>query len=683
MMGGCHLKKGYEALEIYNFFEAKKRFDKSIDRKISPSAYGLSAIYFRTDNPFHNLDSAYHYSLLAVETYTQVDSLTHAKWNEKFNYKLSDAVELRNKVSEQFFQYAIDSNSVTAMKYFVAKNPWSPLKEEAIRLRDSLAYLNVSKVGTSTSYLRYLEQYPESQWKDEVISALHVAQFEETVVPGDIESYLEFLQRFPTNPYRKKAHERVYQLSTPNNTIEEYEVFIDRFEDSPYRLDAWRNLYRLSISNYEKDVILEFQQNHPDFPFPEMIDSDLALVGKELFLIKREGRYGFMNRDGEIMIPAQFEYASNFSNGLAVIAVQDKFGYIDKSGETVIECQFDEAQNFVEARAIVEINGFFGVIDPTGNYILNPEFDDIGVISEGLFYAEKNGFFQYFSVDGQLVINRKFSEAFSFENGKAKVVEDGVSGYIRPDGTFIVSSEKGDVRHFYDTMYVLQLRDSATFITPSGRLQFEYYDRIGGLKENRAIVAKKDKYGYVDARATVVIPLKLNTFPNYFQFAQFENGHALAYRQMRYALIDSTGKNILPAIFTGIGAYGELIPVSKGNGWGYTDKRVRLQIDYEYDYAYSFMNGLAIVEQDGLVGLIDLGGSLVTPLEFEDISREEDVYIYRKLGRFGLLNASGEVVLNRTFQRISKVQEGLLRLEDQSEIAYFDITKMEFITLKQ
>lgn len=684
VLAGCHVQKGYEALGVYNYFDAKHHFEKGIERNTSPSAYGLSQIYFRNDNPFYDLDSAYHYGLLAVESYNDADEKKKEKWLEKADYSLEDAVEHRSRISDYFFEKAIDSNTVMAMKHFIAMHPWSSLKDSAVNHRDELAYQNAERKGTSLAYSTYIKQYPESHLLKEAKQSLHKAQFEETVVPNSISSYAEFISSFPTNPYVPEAQRRIYQLSTKKNSISEYEDYISRFPNSPFVEDAWKNLYRLSIADYTKESVLRFKEEHPSFPFPEMIKNDLNLVGKQLFLFKKNGGYGFMNRDGEVMIEAEYSFASNFSNGLAVIVCDDKYGYIDKSGDLVIDCLFDEAQDFNQGRAVVEKDGFFGLIDPTGDFVLPPQYLDIGSLNEGLFYVEDDNGFQYYTLDGSLAFNKVFDQAFAFENGLAKVNKGDKIGFIRKDGSFLVSSVNGDIRRFNDTLFVLKLRDSSTFLTPSEQVESNYYDQIGVLKENRAIVLKDGRYGYVDQNGNVVIEIEHEQFSNFFQFAQFENGHAKVFRQDRFALMDSLGKNILPAIFRGIGTYGRLIPVSKGDGWGYTDADVRLQIDYQFDYAYAFVNDLAIVELDGFVGLIDLEGEEVTPLQFEDLSRiNQGYFIFKSQGRFGLMDATGKQVLQHTYQRISEVRSDLLRLEDQNGIAYFDITKNELITLKE
>ncbi len=682
-MSSCHVKKGYEALEIYNYFEAKKQFEKGIKRNTSPSAYGLSVIYFRNDNPFHDLDSAYHYSLLSIESFEDVDLKKQTKWEEENGFTLKKAKDHRKNISTYFFQEAIDSNSVMAFKHFIAKHPWSPYKDSAIFLRDELAFNNALEIGTSDSYKKYLKQYTESHRTEDAKSLLYEAQFNETITPSSVQSYVEFINEYPENPFVSESQRRIYQLTTKENTIQEYNNFISSYPNSPFINDAWKNLYRLSIADYTKENIQLFKEKYPEFPFPNMIENDLNLVGKELYLFKKDGQYGFMSREGEIMIEAEYSFASNFRNGLAVVVCDNKYGYIDKSGELVIDCVFDEAQDFDQGRAIVEKNGYLGLIDPIGDFVLNAEYYDIGALREGLFYAESDSGFQYYTLDGSIAFNTVFDEAFAFENGLAKVKKSGETGFIRKDGSYLVSSTKGDLRQFSDTLFVLKLRDSSTLVGPSGSLNNKYFDRIGVLKENRAIVSKGREYGYIDKNGKIVIDVDRNEFPNYFQFAQFENGHAKVYRQERFALMDSLGKNVLPAIFKGIGSYGDLIPVTKGDGWGYADPKVQLQIDYQFDYAYSFENGVAIVELDGFVGLINTKGEEITAIEYEELNRIANGYfIYTAQRRQGLMNSIGNLVFDQTYQRITKMNEGLLRLEDQNSIAYFDITKSELITLK-
>ena len=114
--------------------------------------------------------------------------------------------------------------------------------------------------------------------------------------------------------------------------------------------------------------------------------------GKEvaLFPVKKNGKWGYIDRSGKIIIPPQFDYAWFFSEGLAPVKIGRKWGYIDKSGKIVIEPRFDWAESFSEGLAGVCIGnclpaiergymkfrgvylGYWGYIDKSGKYIWEP-----------------------------------------------------------------------------------------------------------------------------------------------------------------------------------------------------------------------------------------------------------------------------------------------------------------------
>src|SRR5262245_61780037 len=76
-----------------------------------------------------------------------------------------------------------------------------------------------------------------------------------------------------------------------------------------------------------------------------------------LFRIVEHQKFGFMNDQGTVVIPARFTNTSNFSEGLAAVRVGGEFGYIDASGSFVIDPQFDYAEDFENGLAIVALDG--------------------------------------------------------------------------------------------------------------------------------------------------------------------------------------------------------------------------------------------------------------------------------------------------------------------------------------
>lgn len=78
-----------------------------------------------------------------------------------------------------------------------------------------------------------------------------------------------------------------------------------------------------------------------------------------LFQIKKNGKWGYINKFGIIVIKPQFDKALFFSEGLAVVEIDKKYGYIDKAGKTVVIPRLDWASGFSEGLAAVNIGGNF------------------------------------------------------------------------------------------------------------------------------------------------------------------------------------------------------------------------------------------------------------------------------------------------------------------------------------
>jgi hypothetical protein len=59
-----------------------------------------------------------------------------------------------------------------------------------------------------------------------------------------------------------------------------------------------------------------------------------------LFPVVVGGRWGYVNKSGEIVINPQFDRAEAFTQGLAPVRI-GRWGYVDNSGKVVINPQFD------------------------------------------------------------------------------------------------------------------------------------------------------------------------------------------------------------------------------------------------------------------------------------------------------------------------------------------------------
>lgn len=59
--------------------------------------------------------------------------------------------------------------------------------------------------------------------------------------------------------------------------------------------------------------------------------------GSELFPVVQNGKWGYINKIGKIIIKPQYGYAKHFSEGLAPVWIDGKYAYINTLGKIIIK----------------------------------------------------------------------------------------------------------------------------------------------------------------------------------------------------------------------------------------------------------------------------------------------------------------------------------------------------------
>ena len=128
-----------------------------------------------------------------------------------------------------------------------------------------------------------------------------------------------------------------------------------------------------------------------------------------------EGKWGYIDKQGTLVIQPQFDTAGPFRNGLAVVANDRKFGYIDKTGKIVIPLQFASAGSFSEGLASVRIGDYMagkdGYIDEQGKIVIEPQFDSAFPFNGGLADVRIGDKYGFIDKTGKIVIPPQFDFA--------------------------------------------------------------------------------------------------------------------------------------------------------------------------------------------------------------------------------------------------------------------------------
>jgi len=217
--------------------------------------------------------------------------------------------------------------------------------------------------------------------------------------------------------------------------------------------------------------------------------------------VKVEGRYGFIDGAGTLVIPPRYESAGRFQDGLAVVSVNGTWGYINPAGLLAIMPVYDHARDFSEGKAVVGINGLYGFIDRAGVYVVVPVYEDASEYGSGMAAVRSGGKQGYVDLAGRLVIQAKYDEAYAFGgDGMACVRMGGGLYFIDRAGKpamkrmfpFCTGFHEG-MAGFYvgrGSVWGFMDRNGRTVVPPA-------FQDIGHFSEGLAPAKQGGKWGYV------------------------------------------------------------------------------------------------------------------------------------------------------------------------------------------
>ncbi len=163
---------------------------------------------------------------------------------------------------------------------------------------------------------------------------------------------------------------------------------------------------------------------------------------------KKDGKYGYVDEDGNVKIPYQFKSAGRFHSGFAAVSNEEsKYGFIDSKGKVVVPFQYEYASSMNDGLpetpgkgvAIVRLHENFGLINEQGKILFPFELDGSNIyliigFTEGLYRCKKDGKWGYITPEGKVAIPFQYSGCDKFHDGKAMVEQDGKYFWIDHTG---------------------------------------------------------------------------------------------------------------------------------------------------------------------------------------------------------------------------------------------------------
>lgn len=262
-----------------------------------------------------------------------------------------------------------------------------------------------------------------------------------------------------------------------------------------------------------------------------------------LGLAIKDKKYGFINKNGDIIVPLKYEDAFPFYNGYASIKSNDKWNYINEQGQIIFsdslifnyrpimddKAVFMVSGNEVEKRkrmhsedrtgsqVFVEYLNQIkkqqlkeGLIDTNGKIIIEPIYDEIsGYFINGFMRVRNNGKAGIVNENGEVVIPIEYDNVLDYKNGMFTAEKSNKWGIIDTDNKIIIPFEYGRIRHFQNDLALITNKGTG-YINKEKEIVIEpqnSFNLSGDFHNGLALVKKDNKYGFINKENKIIIPI--------------------------------------------------------------------------------------------------------------------------------------------------------------------------------
>ncbi len=317
--------------------------------------------------------------------------------------------------------------------------------------------------------------------------------------------------------------------------------------------------------------------------------------------IHHQGKWGFLSKDGEFVIPPIYESLGNCREDRIGFVADSKLGFLNSAGEVVITPQFEPEQyvtpQFSKGLCAVRLGGKVGYIDPTGVWAIQPRF---------LYGWDFRG-------------GKSLAQAFGKPMDK-----DYYYCSIDLSGTELAKLE----------VYEIALHPDYP----------ESFDRFPVLMHNASHTTLLVRW--IDWRGTVVFAERYAWMSNWcddiagFCAEEDQIGHA-------WGLVKTSGEVVAQPRFYLLGEFAEgLAPAGlTPKEFGFINPQGEWVIEPNYRHAQSFSEGLAFITVKGKHGYINTRGEMVIEPRFRRASSFQQGHAQVEYdGKSAVISRTGHVI---------------------------------------
>lgn len=404
---------------------------------------------------------------------------------------------------------------------------------------------------------------------------------------------------------------------------------------------------------------------------------DFSLLEQGLFITTKNGKHGLINASGNTILGTNFTNL-HLNEGLILAENNGKWGLADKSGKFIIDPVHDRLFPFRKNVAVFEASTGKGIIDNKGKIIAPPVYADINIDEKQAVCIKPDGSKNVLSVYSGAKMAAKSIVINSTNHNHAWLKGASNKWGLVGHDTVLIPFRFDNIIDFSASLALAGVKIDY-------RQNLKMYGYINQQKLNELAT---HKYALADKNfGKLIMPLQLwyvrtNDFKSgeYAKAVQESGGQMLVNKQGKVITefsYTNKEKKLVKYPFTYIGDFSDGIAPYAVNGtlnyagdwesnqvmnakWGYIAQDGKFLTEPVFDEASNFSNGVAMVKQKGLYGLINPKMDFVIKPEYVELSFSTlsgFIKVADRKDRYGLIDTNGRILASIEYDKISPYVE--------------------------
>ena len=223
----------------------------------------------------------------------------------------------------------------------------------------------------------------------------------------------------------------------------------------------------------------------------------------------RHGRYGFRNKQGEVVIPMMYDSMAWETNTVIYVRMGDENAWFNVQGRRIFALR-ESYQRFIPLRDgnfLIRSRDRWGMVNQQGEFQIANRYDSLRPFADGYSAFMLIGHWGFIDQYERIVIQPNYDKAGDFHAGLAVVGNEGRFGLINKSGDVVLPLRYDSVEHLENGAYLLRENGKFGLADAAGvqRISPLYASlRVAG---EYMIAAYNGDYGVINAQGLTAMPI--------------------------------------------------------------------------------------------------------------------------------------------------------------------------------